>query len=150
MVAKRWVMKNTVRPLKACMRLRQTLRSLIFPDVLPAFERWTHAGKRVFIFSSGSVQAQKLLFQYTEAGDLSRFLSGYFDTRIGAKISPESYRHIAEAIGTVPSEILFISDVIAELRAAHSAGIQTVFSIRPGNRSFDPEGFTAIETFDQL
>ncbi|MEC4819011.1 MAG: acireductone synthase [Scytonema sp. PMC 1069.18] len=127
-----------------------TLRSQVFPDVKPAFERWTSAGKRLFIFSSGSVQAQQLLFRYTEEGDLTGFLSGYFDTQIGAKREAESYRKIADAIGIVPDKILFISDVTAELKAAQTVGMQTLFSIRPGNHSFETEGFQCIENFGSV
>lgn len=127
-----------------------TLRSQMFSDVLPAFKRWTRAGKRLFIFSSGSVHAQRLLFKHTEAGDLTPFLSGYFDTETGAKTTPESYQQIAATIRTKPSEILFISDATAELQAAQAAGIQPLFSLRPGNRASDPEGFTAIESFDKI
>jgi enolase-phosphatase E1 len=123
------------------------LRSQMFPDVKPAFERWTTAGKRLFIFSSGSVQAQKLLFRYSEMGDLTVFISGYFDTQTGSKREAESYCKIADAIGVAPEKILFISDVTAELKAAQVARMQTLFSIRLGNHSSDSEGFAAIGEF---
>ena len=124
------------------------LRSRIFPDIKPAFERWTRAGKQLFIFSSGSVLSQRLLFQYTEVGDLTGFLSGYFDTEIGAKKEPDSYRKIAQTIGVLPQKILFISDVTSELRASQSAGMQILFSFRPGNHSSDSEGFEVVNSFD--
>ncbi|OWY64642.1 acireductone synthase [cyanobacterium TDX16] len=127
-----------------------TLRSQLFPDVKPAFERWTREGKRLYIFSSGSVQAQQFLFQYSEAGDLTQYLSGYFDTETGAKKEAESYRKIAQAIGVLPNQILFISDVTAELKAAKEAGMQTLFSLRLGNRTSDPEGFSVINNFDNV
>ncbi|MGL4618637.1 acireductone synthase [Chroococcidiopsis sp.] len=127
-----------------------TLRSQLFPDVKPAFERWTREGKLLYIFSSGSVQAQQLLFQYSEAGDLTRFLSGYFDTETGSKKEAESYRKIAQAIGILPNQILFISDVTAELKAAKEAGMQTLFSLRLGNRTSDSEGFPVISSFDNV
>lgn len=125
-----------------------TLRSHIFSDVKPAFERWRNAGKQLFIFSSGSVQAQQLLFQHTEVGDLTGFLSGYFDTQTGAKKETDSYRKIAQTINLLPTRILFISDVTGELKAAQSAGMQTIFSFRPGNNSSDSEGFKVVESFD--
>jgi enolase-phosphatase E1 len=125
-----------------------TLRSQIFPDVRPAFERWTAMGKQLFIFSSGSVQAQQLLFRYTETGDLTGFLSGYFDTEIGSKKEAESYHKIAQTINVSSDRILFISDVADELKAAQAAGMQTLFSIRPGNHSSDSQGFRAITSFD--
>ena len=124
------------------------LRSRIFPDIKPAFERWKRAGKQLFIFSSGSVLSQRLLFQYTEVGDLTGFLSGYFDTEIGAKKEPDSYRKIAQTIGVLPQKILFISDVTSELRASQSAGMQILFSFRPGNHSSDSEGFEVVNSFD--
>lgn len=125
-----------------------TLRSQIFSDVKPAFERWTRAGKQLFIFSSGSVQAQQLLFRYTEVGDLTGFLSGYFDTEIGAKKVTDSYRKIAQNIGLLTARILFISDVTMELKAAQVAGMQTLFSLRPGNHSSDSEGFEVVKSFE--
>jgi len=127
-----------------------TLRSQLFPDVKPAFERWTREGKRLYIFSSGSIQAQQLLFQYSEAGDLTQFLSGYFDTETGSKKEAESYRKIAQAIGVLPAQILFISDVTAELKAAEAAGMQTLFSLRSGNWTSDSEGFPVISSFDRV
>lgn len=127
-----------------------TLTSQLFPDVKPAFDRWVAAGKRIYIFSSGSIQAQKLLFGNTEFGDLTPDLSGYFDTTTGSKRDAESYRAIATAIGLPPSHILFISDVTAELTAAQTAGMVTLFSSRPGNASTDAEGFPLIQTFDGI
>jgi enolase-phosphatase E1 len=110
------------------------LRSQVFPDVPVALERWTQQERDIGIFSSGSVLAQKLLFAHTEVGDLTRFIRAYFDTNIGAKQDPESYRRIATALQRLPSEILFISDVTAELDAAQSAGLKTLLCVRPGNR----------------
>ncbi|MGH1393819.1 MAG: acireductone synthase [Trichormus sp.] len=127
-----------------------TLRSQVFDDVNRAFVRWRNAGKQIFIFSSGSVQAQKLLFKYTDVGDLTEFLSGYFDTEIGSKKEPDSYRKIAEAIGVVSNHILFISDVTDELQAAQNAGMKTLFSLRPKNRSSDSEGFPLCQDFDKV
>ena len=110
-----------------------SLKSQVFTDVAPAFERWRAAGLKISIFSSGSVLAQQLLFAHTDAGDLTKFIDGYFDTNVGKKGEAESYRKIAAAIGLPASEILFISDVVAELEAAKEAGMETLLSIRPGN-----------------
>ncbi|MBV8882735.1 MAG: acireductone synthase [Chroococcidiopsidaceae cyanobacterium CP_BM_RX_35] len=125
-----------------------TLRSPTFTDVKPAFERWTSALKKLFIFSSGSVQAQQLLFQYTEVGDLTGFLSDYFDTKMGPKKAADSYHKIAQTIKIPPARILFISDVVAELRAAQSVGMRVLFCLRPGNLSSDSEGFSVIQSFN--
>ncbi|MEM9906754.1 MAG: acireductone synthase, partial [Cyanobacteria bacterium P01_D01_bin.44] len=105
-----------------------TLRSELFLDVKPAFERWQTAGKAIYIFSSGSVQAQKLIFRYSQDGDLTPHIRGYFDTTTGPKRETDSYRKIAEKIGILPGQILFISDVVAELQPARDAGFETLFS----------------------
>ncbi len=109
------------------------LKSQVFADVPPAFTAWQQQCKRLAIFSSGSVLAQKLLFTYTEHGDLSGFISGWFDTNSGAKREAESYRRIAAELKCEPPEVTFTSDVTAELEAAREAGMQTFLVIRPGN-----------------
>lgn len=126
------------------------LRSQLFTDVLPALKRWQKAGKAIYIFSSGSVQAQKLIFQYSESGDLTGYISGYFDTNTGPKREVESYQKIAEKVSCAPDKILFISDVAAELRAAKAAGLQTLFSSRPGNHTNDAEEFHKVEDFTSV
>jgi len=128
-----------------------TLRSQVFSDVAPAFARWRNAGLTISIFSSGSVLAQQLLFAHTEAGDLTSFISNYFDTGVGKKGEAESYRRIAETIGLKPGEVLFISDVVSELSAAREAGMKTVLSIRPGNQPQEHEAqYQIIESFDEI
>src|SRR6266480_1295750 len=102
----------------------------VYPDVRPAFERWRKAGKQIAIFSSGSVQAQRNLFANTTAGDLSAFLSGYFDTTTGPKREAASYRRIAAALHGPPEDVLFVSDVVAELDAARAAGMHTALCVR--------------------
>lgn len=126
-----------------------SLKSQVFADVAPAFERWRERGLRISIFSSGSVLAQQLLFAHTEAGDLTPFIDSYFDTKIGKKGEAESYRKIAEVMGLAPQEILFISDVVAELHAANEAGMKTILSIRPGNSPQDTE-YHSIHRFDEI
>lgn len=127
------------------------LKSEIFDDVPPAFERWRAAGKTIAIYSSGSILAQKLLFKYTDHGDLTAFISNYFDTNIGGKKEPESYRKIAAELRQKPEDIFFISDVVKELNAAHEAGFKTILSIRKGNAEIDEKiGCPAIENFNDL
>jgi enolase-phosphatase E1 len=109
-----------------------SLKSQVFPDVPPALRRWHEAGLRISIFSSGSVLAQKLLFAHTEAGDLTQYLCDYFDTNVGKKGEAESYRRIATAMNLPAEQILFISDIEAELEAARLTGMKTLLSIRPG------------------
>jgi enolase-phosphatase E1 len=128
-----------------------SLRAQVFADVAPALARWRVAGLTVSIFSSGSVLAQQLLFAHTEAGDLTPFISHYFDTGVGKKGEAESYRHIAAEIEIEPSEILFVSDVVTELAAACAAGMKTALSIRPGNQpQASPEQYPNIHSFDEI
>jgi enolase-phosphatase E1 len=98
----------------------------MYPDAVDALRRWHAAGHAIAVYSSGSVAAQKLFFGYSEAGDLSPLLLEYFDTEIGGKREAASYRRIAEALGRAPAEIVFLSDVVAELDAARDAGLRTV------------------------
>lgn len=127
------------------------LRSQIFEDVPRAFERWREQNKDICIYSSGSVLAQKLLFAHTEAGDLTTFIGGYFDTEIGAKTDAGSYNNIATSLNLRPSEIVFVSDVMAELDAAAGAGLETVLCVRRGN---DPQtaplARVVIHSFDEI
>lgn len=128
-----------------------TLRAPVFPDVAPALVRWRNSGLNVSIFSSGSVLAQQLLFRHTEAGDLTPFISHYFDTAVGKKGEAESYRRIAQTIGFPPEEILFVSDVVSELTAAREAGMKTVLSIRPGNQPQEhADQYQSIQSLEEL
>jgi enolase-phosphatase E1 len=125
------------------------LKGEVYPDVQPAFERWTSGGVRVAIFSSGSILAQKLLFGHSTSGDLTRYLSGYFDTGVGPKHDAGSYAGIARALEVPAARVLFLSDVVAELDAARSAGMQALLSIRPPAR-LPESGVPFIETFDAI
>ena len=127
-----------------------TLRGELFPDVAPALDRWRSNAIEVAIYSSGSVLAQRLIFGHTAAGDLTAQISQFFDATIGPKRSPESYRHIASALQRAPNELLFLSDVHAELSAARSAGFQALLCVRPGNPELPREDERSIETFDDL
>ena len=121
----------------------------LYADVRPALDRWRHAGKRVAIFSSGSIQAQRNLFANTIAGDLSPFLSGYFDTTTGPKRDEQSYRRIATELSQRPEHVLFVSDVTAELDAARRAGMQTALCVRGAPPPTD-NGHAVIHTFAEL
>lgn len=127
------------------------LVSPIFEDVPAAFERWKNQGKTIAIYSSGSVLAQKLLFKYTHRGDLTVFISNYFDTRTGHKREAESYRKIASTLSFPPVEILFISDIIEELDAARSAGMNILLAVRPGNLPIKENiAYHTVETFQHI
>jgi enolase-phosphatase E1 len=110
--------------------LAGTLQAVLYPDVAPALRRWHAAGKRLSVYSSGSVEAQKLLFGHTAEGDLCPLFGGFFDTRTGAKREAASYTAIAGDIGVPAATCLFLSDVEAELDAAAAAGMQTCQLVR--------------------
>jgi enolase-phosphatase E1 len=100
------------------------------------------------VYSSGSVQAQQLLFRHSDAGDLSPLFAGHFDTRIGHKREPTSYAAIAEDIGRPPGEILFLSDVAAELDAAAAAGMQTLQVAR--DEAVERGRHRTVHDFDEI
>src|SRR5262249_22041848 len=120
------------------------------PDVPAALTRWQAQGRTVCIFSSGSVAAQKLLFANSVEGDLTPHIMRYFDTTTGPKTSLESYRKIASALQRTPAQVAFISDAVAELDAAKSAGMQTLLSLRPGNRPQPANDHISITSFDPV
>lgn len=107
-----------------------TLRGDVYPDVAPCLHLWSKAGLRLAVFSSGSVAAQKLIFGHSVAGDLTGLFSGFFDTRVGGKRDPDSYGRLAIALGLPTAEVLFLSDVEAELDAAATAGMRTCQLVR--------------------
>jgi enolase-phosphatase E1 len=106
------------------------IKGHVYPDVPENFRKWNNQGIKVCIFSSGSVEAQKLLFQYSEAGNLTQYLSEYFDTGVGTKKSSSSYTNIASQLSISPANILFLSDVEDELNAARKAQLQTIQVLR--------------------
>jgi enolase-phosphatase E1 len=127
------------------------LKGEVFADVPGAFERWQKNGKKIAIYSSGSMLAQKLIFGYSDKGDLTTYISDYFDTTTGAKREMESYARIAEALKFAPQDILFISDVPAELDAARDAGFATALSLREGNAELVGEPtHHIIQSFDEI
>jgi enolase-phosphatase E1 len=106
-------------------------RAHVYPDVPEKLRAWHAAGIALYVYSSGSVPAQKLFFHHSEAGDLTSLFSDHFDTETGPKRARESYVRIAEAIGQTPAQILFLSDVAEELDAAVAAGLRTGWLVRP-------------------
>ena len=126
------------------------LEGEVYPDVARAFARWRGQGRRIAIFSSGSVLAQKLLFAHSTAGDLSSYLEAYFDTATGPKRDRDSYQKIAALLELPPRQVLFVSDVPAELDAAGSAHMQTAHSLRPGVEEPDSHEHPLIHSFDEV
>lgn len=104
----------------------------VYEDAARNLRRWREQGIALYVFSSGSVQAQRLIFGYSDVGDLTPLFSGYFDTTIGAKREADAYRKIAAAVAAPPAQILFLSDIKEELDAAQAAGLHTVWLVRGG------------------
>jgi enolase-phosphatase E1 len=136
----RWIDEDRkITPLKSLQGMiwedgykKGDFKGHLYEDAVRHLKKWKQAGIRLYVFSSGSVQAQKLLFAHTEYGDLTPIFSGYFDTTIGNKREADSYRKIAEIIGSPPGDILFLSDIKEELDAARVAGMQVTWLVRDG------------------
>ncbi len=122
----------------------------LFDDVPAALQLWNERGITLSVYSSGSIQAQILLYAHSNAGNLSHLFSHWFDTRTGAKNQPTSYTNIALVLQATPEQVLFISDSPDEVSAAKSAGMAVVFSRRPGNSHPNAKEFPTIETFATL
>uniref|UniRef100_A0A7G3AHC3 Enolase-phosphatase E1 n=1 Tax=Lutzomyia longipalpis TaxID=7200 RepID=A0A7G3AHC3_LUTLO len=157
-----WLMGNDrkVTPLKTLQGLiwesgykDGSIKGHIYDDVPKSFENWTKTGHKIYIYSSGSVMAQKLLFGNTSAGDLQVHLSGYFDTKIGPKQEKESYEAIAKNIECAANEIVFLTDIVKEAKAAQEAGMNVVIVVRPGNAPLtdeDKKEFPTVESFEGI
>jgi enolase-phosphatase E1 len=109
-----------------------SIRGHVFPEVPEVLKGWHRSGMGLGVYSSGSVAAQRLLFRFSEYGDLTSYFSHYFDTGIGGKKEEASYTKIADVLQIAPAAILFLSDVAGELEAAKSAGFQVLQLLRPG------------------
>ena len=123
--------------------------AMVYADVPPAFRRWRDEGRTIAIYSSGSELAQRRLFATTEYGDLTPFISRFFDTSIGSKQDAASYARIAAALSQAPGDVCFISDVTRELAAARDAGLEVRLAVRPGNPPQDDvDRYEKVTTFD--
>jgi enolase-phosphatase E1 len=121
----------------------------VYQDVPRNFRKWGNSGIRICIFSSGSIEAQKLLFRYSEAGDLSQFISAYFDTTTGPKKESSSYKTIATELSLPAADILFLSDIQSELDAARTAGMQTTQMLRQGVTP-NSSSHQTVASFDEI
>lgn len=147
----RWIDEDRkITPLKTLQGLiwdagfrEGAFRGHVYPDAVAGLRRWHAAGLKLYVFSSGSVAAQKLIFGFSEAGDLTPLFAGYFDTTTGPKREAVAYTRIAEAIGLAPGEVLFLSDVAAETDAAKAAGMQALLIDRGG-------GVADVSSFDEI
>ena len=121
----------------------------VYPDAVAGLQAWHAQGLQLYVYSSGSVQAQQLLFGYSDAGDLTPLFSGYFDTQVGHKREIGAYQHIAQAIGIAPEHTLFLSDIREELDAAQQAGMQTCALVRE-NQATEGLQHPWVENFAQI
>jgi enolase-phosphatase E1 len=126
------------------------LKAPLYADVPEALERWHSAGLELSTYSSGSINAQKLLYRHSSYEDLSILFRSWFDTNIGSKVSSQSYTKIAEALKSSPEQIVFISDRKSELIAAAEAGIKVLFSQRVDNPETDNGNFIAVNNYADL
>ena len=126
------------------------LVSELFPETTDCLKQWFKAGIQLSTYSSGSIAAQKQLYETTKEGDLRMLFSGWFDTHTGPKKERSSYALIAEQLNAQPEEIVFISDSHLECNAAQQAGMRTLFSQRQGNPDQDPAGHTTIHSLNEV
>jgi enolase-phosphatase E1 len=156
---KNWIVEDKkITPLKELQGLiweegykSGKLQGFVYPDAYNKLKEWFDSGIKIFIYSSGSVKAQKLLFSNTNYGDLNYLFSGYFDTNIGNKKDKQSYVKIAKEIGFSPSEILFLSDNPDEIIAAASAGYNVIRLVRPLDAEYiDNFPYKQVESFDEI
>ena len=154
---KQWIRDDKkITPLKAIQGLmwqqgyaNGDFTGHVYPDAVVGLQAWHAQGLQLYVYSSGSVQAQQLLFGYSDAGDLTPLFSGYFDTQVGHKREIGAYQHIAQAIGIAPEHILFLSDIREELDAAQQAGMQTCALVRE-NQATEGLQHPWVENFAQI
>ena len=127
-----------------------TLKSTLFEEAHECIHRWQRKGLILAVYSSGSVEAQKLLYQHTQTGNLAELFSHWFDTHTGPKKSEESYKLIAKEMGTDAKNVIFISDNAEECDAAKIAGMQTLFSLRANNPDQDPKQHHVINDLNEV
>ncbi|MGE4260697.1 acireductone synthase [Shewanella sp.] len=120
----------------------------IYPDFIEAIKQYRAQGLRVYSFSSASVEAQKLLFSHSDGGDLTELFNGHFDTRTGSKLDKQAYSNILNTISLAPKQVLFVSDLLGELKAAAAAGMQTCQMVR--DSSVKTGDYRQIHSFSEL
>ncbi len=155
----RWIDEDKkITPLKEIQGLiweegykKGEIKGHIYEDAYRKLKEWHERGIPIYVYSSGSVKAQKLLFGHTPYGDINYLFSGYFDTKIGSKKDPESYRRIAKEIGFKPEEILFLSDNVDEVKSASEVGMKVVRFAREGeNEYLENFPFPQVRSFEDL
>jgi enolase-phosphatase E1 len=152
----RWMDEDQkITPLKSLQGMiwrtgyeRGELQGHVYEDAVRALTTWHASGIPIYIYSSGSVEAQKLLFAHSSSGDLTPLLAGYFDTSTGAKVASHSYSKIAAAVGAAPRAMLFLSDHPAETAAATAAGMRSILLAREQQPSSGPD--PVATSFDEI
>ncbi|MCS6957900.1 MAG: acireductone synthase [Aquificaceae bacterium] len=135
-----WIEKDLKEPLLKEIQghiweegfLKGELRGHLYEDAYVCLKNWKERGYKIYVYSSGSVKAQRLFFGHTEYGDITNLFDGFFDTSVGGKKEKDSYKKIAQLVGLPPKSFLFLSDVEEELDASRSAGMNTVLVSRNG------------------
>ena len=127
------------------------LQGTVYADVVECMRRWHAAGLRVCIYSSGSVEAQRLIFAHTDRGSMADCIDAYFDTAVGAKQDSASYASIARQLAVDPARLLFLTDVEGEARACLQAGCDARIVVREGNKPLDPAcAIPIVHSFDEV
>ncbi|MEZ0322868.1 MAG: acireductone synthase [Hydrogenothermaceae bacterium] len=156
---KRWIEEDKkITPLKQLQGIiwedgykSGELKGYIYPDAYKKLKEWFEKGIKLYVYSSGSVRAQKLLFSHTNYGDLTYLFNGYFDTNIGSKIEPESYKKISQIIGFNPQNTLFLSDNPEEIKAAAQSGIKVYRLVRPNDVDYiENFSYPQIASFEEI
>ena len=137
----------------------QDFKAPVYADAYEQLAAWHAQGRAMYVYSSGSVYAQKLFFSHTEQGSLVDWFTSFFDTTTGAKQDIESYQNIVKTLQRTdaiqPRDVLFLSDIVAELEAAREAGLQTTLVVRPEDTTLNQQalglqGHPWIYTFKEL
>ncbi|MCH1925867.1 acireductone synthase [Shewanella sp. C32] len=155
-ILQQWVREDRkATPLKTLQGLiwkegysKSAFKGHIFPDFIDAAARFKARGIRLYSFSSASVEAQKLLFGHSDGGDLTELFNGHFDTRTGGKLDKQAYSNIINTISMAPKQVLFVSDLADELKAAQAAGMQTCQMLR--DPAVSSGSFRHIRSFNDL
>ncbi|WP_029520994.1 acireductone synthase [Persephonella sp. IF05-L8] len=156
---KRWIKEDRkIAPLKDIQGFiwkegfeNGQIKAPLYEDAYRKMKEWKEKVYKLYIYSSGSVQAQKLFFSHTDKGNILNWFSGHFDTKIGNKKETQSYRKIAQEIGLKPEEILFLSDNPDEIKAAAQAGMKVYRLVRPQDTEYiENFEYPQIKSFDEV
>lgn len=155
---RRWIDEDRkITPLKELQGLiweegyrRGALKGHVYQDAATALRLWAESGIRLYVYSSGSIAAQKLIFGHSPFGDLTPLFAGYFDITTGAKKDAASYRRIARDVGASQRTILFLSDSPEEIAAANTAGLRTVQLVREGEAQRAASGQPTARSFSEI